>query len=336
MNRLLFALTLPAFAQPHLENARLETRPITGALESTFRALANSQAAPAWISYAMPRVADSDDEGGSCEAWLEPGEKSTLAPSSTAHLEGATEFYIFLRLENGQVSRIRTFSPDCSIDAGGLAVYRLTGVNPAQSVTLLDSFTVSAERRVRDGAIGAIALTRDAAADGALDRLSTASQPEETRRRAVFWLGIARGRHGYESLLKILHQDGSDRVREQAVSALTRSPESGAIPEIVRVAREDSSPGVRGQALVSLAQRATRQISEDAIRRALDQDPETEVKKKAVFALTEMRNGDGVPMLIDVARNNGNAAVRKQAMVWLGRSKDPRAIRFFEEILTKP
>jgi hypothetical protein len=35
-----------------------------------------------------------------------------------------------------------------------------------------------------------------------------------------------------------------------------------------------------------------------------------------------------------VARTNGNAAVRKQAMFWLGQSQDPRALAFIEQILS--
>jgi hypothetical protein len=42
-----------------------------------------------------------------------------------------------------------------------------------------------------------------------------------------------------------------------------------------------------------------------------------------------------VPKLIEVARNNKNAVVRKQAMFWLGQSNDPRALKFFEEVLLK-
>ena len=38
--------------------------------------------------------------------------------------------------------------------------------------------------------------------------------------------------------------------------------------------------------------------------------------------------------LIEVARTNRNPEVRKQAMFWLGQSKDPRAVEFFEQILT--
>ncbi len=48
-----------------------------------------------------------------------------------------------------------------------------------------------------------------------------------------------------------------------------------------------------------------------------------------------MPNGDGVPLLIEVARTNKSAEVRKQAMFWLGQSNDPRALRFLEEVLRR-
>ena len=57
------------------------------------------------------------------------------------------------------------------------------------------------------------------------------------------------------------------------------------------------------------------------------------MKKKAVFALSQLPRDEGVPLLITVARTNTNPAVRKQAMFWLGQSKDPRAIDFFTELL---
>jgi HEAT repeat protein len=89
---------------------------------------------------------------------------------------------------------------------------------------------------------------------------------------------------------------------------------------------------VRGQALFWLAQKAGRQAA-GAITEAADRDPDTEVKKRAVFALSQLPKDEGVPLLIQVAKNNRDPAVRKQAFFWLGQSKDPRALAFFEEIL---
>jgi hypothetical protein len=52
-----------------------------------------------------------------------------------------------------------------------------------------------------------------------------------------------------------------------------------------------------------------------------------------VFALSQLPRGEGVPLLIDLARNHRIPEVCRQAMFWLGQSKDPRAVDFFEQIL---
>jgi HEAT repeat protein len=91
---------------------------------------------------------------------------------------------------------------------------------------------------------------------------------------------------------------------------------------------------VRGQALFWLAQKAGRRAA-DAIEGAIRDDPETEVKKKAVFALSQLPKDDGVPLLIRTARTSRNPEVRKQAVFWLGQSSDPRALAYFEEVLSR-
>jgi hypothetical protein len=40
-------------------------------------------------------------------------------------------------------------------------------------------------------------------------------------------------------------------------------------------------------------------------------------------------------MLIDIAKTNKSASLRKKAIFWLGQSGDPAALRFFEDILLK-
>ena len=43
----------------------------------------------------------------------------------------------------------------------------------------------------------------------------------------------------------------------------------------------------------------------------------------------------GYEKLMEIARTNRNPEVRKQAMFWLGQSKDPRALDFFAQVLAK-
>lgn len=328
--------------QPKLENSKVEAQSAAGNLESTVRGIVGAQSTPAWIAYQVPIIAGQHSmccSSGCCSGCrLEhtSGEQgSTVTNTSPVMLEGPRSMYVFYRVENKAIGKVRTFTPECSIDAGGTTVYWISDAQPAQSVAFLEAIAAGGDRHLTNGAIAAIAFHADASADRVLDALVAPDKPEETRRTAVFWLGNARGRHGYEVVAKIAHDDPSDRVREHAVFSLSESKEPDAVHAIIEIARNDKSPRVRGQALFWLAHSAQRQVAASAIENAIQNDPETEVKKKAVFALSQLPNGDGVPKLIEVAKNNHNAEVRKQAMFWLGQSKDPRALKFFEDILTR-
>jgi len=123
-------------------------------------------------------------------------------------------------------------------------------------------------------------------------------------------------------------------VRAHIAFALSVSHEAGALDEMIRMAHDDTSSHVRGQALFWLAQKAGKKAV-GTITGAIENDPDTDVKKKAVFALSQLPKDEGVPKLIDVAQNNRNPAVRKQAMFWLGQSNDSRALQFFEKVLTQ-
>ena len=54
-------------------------------------------------------------------------------------LEGATEVSILARFEGTAITRLRTATPDCEIDAGGLPVLWLENVKPDDSATWLAS-----------------------------------------------------------------------------------------------------------------------------------------------------------------------------------------------------
>ena len=126
--------------------------------------------------------------------------------------------------------------------------------------------------------------------------------------------------------------DAANHVTQPALGALALHAADAATTPLIGFARSHPVPRVRGQALFWLAQRAgDRSVA--TIADAIDRDPDTDVKKRAVFALSQLPKDEGVPKLIEVARTNRNPAVRKQAFFWLGQSKDPRAVRFFEEIL---
>ncbi|MCA1580617.1 MAG: HEAT repeat domain-containing protein [Acidobacteria bacterium] len=345
------ALPAPAEGPSGLTNARAETRDASSGLERAFRAAAAS-ASPVWIGYAVPSpegqglcCGDSwDGNGCSGTCALEPGRSSqTSQRTSRAELASGVRMLVFHRAEKGRTTRLRLFSDACSIDGGGMAVVWLTGVRPSESVALLSGMVAggrdredeeSSEGRPSREALTAIALHEDPSADAALEKFALPPTSESIRKKAMFWLGNSRGRRGYEILKRLSTEEPSDSVRKNLTFALSQSPVPEAVSTLIEMAKRDESPGVRGQALFWLAHKAGRRAA-DAITAAIRDDPETEVKKKAVFALTQLPAEESTTQLIHVAKTNRNPAVRKQALFWLGQSKDPRALGYIEEVLTR-
>jgi hypothetical protein len=337
--------------QPRLSNGQLAVRSAAAGLESEFRALVAGQTAPAWIGYSVPMIAGEHNmccNGNSaavncCGTCRLEGKESgnvTTGNPPPVPLEGGKSLFVLFRVEKGQVQKIRSFTEDCQLDAGGLPFHWLTGVRPPDSASLLASMVHisdtedKAATRLADSALAALAFHDDPSADRAFEQATASNQAEAVRERASFWLGAARSRRGYEILRRMMSDDPSARVREKVVFALSISKEPEAVSIMIEAAKNDKSDRVRGQALFWLGQKAGKRAV-SAIADAIENDPETEVKKKAVFALSQLPADEGVPRLIQVARTHKNPAVRKQAMFWLGQSKDPRALSFFEEILTR-
>jgi hypothetical protein len=339
---------------PRIANARIEKRALAGPLAAEVTKWAKQALQPQWIGYAVPQV-PSDRQEVCCENYyrsrgyaacgtcrLEGGEQGfgVTFKDDAVKLEGPRNIAVLFRAQNKRIMRVRVLSEECSLDAGGLPFVWLTDVKSAESVALLSGYMRGAEFENRDadsvgpGALTAIAMHADAAADRALESFAQPEQRESLRRQAAFWLGEARGEAGLAMLQKMAKSDPSAEVRAQVAFALSVSREPGALDEMIRMAKDDQSAHVRGQALFWLAQKAG-QKAVGTITGAIENDPDTEVKKKAVFALSQLPKDEGVPKLVEVAQTNGNLEVRKQAMFWLGQSNDPRALAFFEKVLAQ-
>ncbi|HSY33784.1 MAG TPA: HEAT repeat domain-containing protein [Verrucomicrobiae bacterium] len=339
---------------PLVENAQVQTRSVAGTLAATMAAFEKNAPNPMWVGYAVNAVAGQHsiccgnyNDGESCrKCALEDGDARDAvkakneASKSPLRLEGKRRLTVLFRLQDKQVMRVKVTTEDCVLDAGGLGFVWLTNVKPAESVAFLGEYVRDenlgghGRHSVGNEALVAIALHDGPEAQVALESFTAAAQPEELRKQAAFWLGVARGNEGFTALQRMAKNDPSTEVRGHVAFALSVSKEPAALEEMIRMAHDDESGHVRGQAIFWLAQKAGKRAV-SAIDGAIANDPDTEVKKKAVFALSQLPKDEGVPKLIQVAENNRNPEVRKQAMFWLGQSQDPRALSFFEKVLLK-
>ena len=159
-----------AAQEPHVVNAKMRTAAAGGGLASAFRSIESGESGPVWIGYAVPvvpgehrmccngSISDNSEEGcGRCRLEDRNGEfigqSAKTEGAKAVKLESSPSFLVLYRAATGKIEKIRTFSPECELDAGGLAFIWLTGVQPAESVAWLSGF-VKAEGADAEGESG--------------------------------------------------------------------------------------------------------------------------------------------------------------------------------------
>jgi hypothetical protein len=280
MRRHLFATTFVTLAlaglasaqeRPRLVNGRLTPQAVSQGLERTFRGLVAAQAEPAWIGYAVPIAAGDHTmccygDGGMTSCGLESSSRGTRADSASrmpapatgpVRLEGPESMLVLFRIEEHAVQKIRTFTPDCELDAGGRTMYWLDGVAPAESVTLLAGL-VSRDAEQRDrvthGALAAISMHRDPSADSTLIHLAREDSSAKVRGDAIFWVAQRAGQKAAPEITAAIEKDPDTDVKKRAVFALSQLPKDEGVPLLIQVAKTNKNPVVRKQAMFWLGQ----------------------------------------------------------------------------------
>jgi hypothetical protein len=132
---------------------------------------------------------------------------------------------------------------------------------------------------------------------------------------------------------------GSPRASAKAIFPAVLADSATVWPALLGIARDTAtrSRATRQDALFWLSRYASGAVAGRPNEPFLEDDGDVsgddDLKKHAVFVLSQLPRREGVPALLDVARTNPNRVVRSQAMFWLGQSGDPRAIALFEAVL---
>lgn len=346
----LFVLPTMAATAPtaNLRASRLEVRPSGGDPAAAVKSLG---AADTWVAWSVPMVEGQGEAccytGGSAGgrsgrrgcALEKRGHGLTIQGSDEGSARAAADpgaLVIFARLEAGMPREMKVLSESCPMDAGEARVVWLDGVDPARSVDWLKRQALDGGKRhgAGDEALVALALHGDPRADQALAELSAPATPFDVREDAIFWLGQARGRKGYEQLRRILTDETSAKVLEKVAFSLSQCsvPEAGTALE--NMARRHPDAEVREEAIFWFGQRGDAGVAAKLLGVA-QEDADLEVRKKAVFALSQLEDGDGVTPLLQLVRTGREAAIRKEALFWLGQSDDPRAMESLEALLLR-
>jgi hypothetical protein len=141
---------------PNFQNAKVETRTLQGSLNEEVRRWAEGASKARWLGYAVTGVEgkrsiccsdyNGSDRCGRCAleghrsgGCINPCDEKT----GKVRLEGSQQMAVMYRAEDGKIGPVRIFSLQCTVDAGGLNVFWLEGVNATESVKVLEKFVTN-------------------------------------------------------------------------------------------------------------------------------------------------------------------------------------------------
>ncbi len=221
------------------------------------------------------------------------------------------------------------------------AIFWLSQTNSDVAVDVLEQVLLkdAPDEDLQKRAIYALSQTRSPRAGAILrDYVRREDAPEDLRADAIFWLGQSgRGTDNTPFLREIFPTLNSDELREKVLFSVSqrRSPENSQWL-LARARDRELSTELRKTALFWASQGGAvtaEQLGE--IYRTSGED--TELRGQVIFALSQRRNDTGaVDLLLEIARKETDRDLRRQALFWLGQSRDPRAAAALEEIINKP
>jgi hypothetical protein len=176
--------------------------------------------------------------------------------------------------------------------------------------------------------------------DGAVTALRDYLGPVPPMQAGVTELGEVPASEGSSYLLGLVESQPEGHVVHRAVFPAMLGRDVVAWPTLLRIAKASGGGrrGTRHEVVFWLAQYAAAKLagSDDpfAARDRDDVGDDDGVKAQAVFALSQLHNGEGIDPLLQVARTSKDQRLRAKAMFWLGESGDPRALDLFEQVLT--
>jgi hypothetical protein len=177
--------------------------------------------------------------------------------------------------------------------------------------------------------------------DGAVDDIHTVVGPARQGDAPSTDLGGVPARDAAAYFIQ-LAATASGRTGSKAIMPAILADSASVWRGLLVIARDSSARahGTRNNAAFWLSRFAAAKLDghgEDLA--AADEDDDDgekgDARSSAVFALSQLRNREGIPPLLEVARTNKDAHLRRQALFWLGQSGDARGLALFEEILAR-
>jgi TolA-binding protein len=232
---------------------------------------------------------------------------------------------------------VETAKNDPDSETREQAVFWLSQVNSAKAIPLLEQILKTAtDEQMQDKALFALSQRSDERAQKALrDYASREDVTEHMREQAIFWLGQRNSDDNSKFLRDLFAKTASHAAKDKILFSISQTRNSGndqwLLDQAVNAA---NTMELRKQALFWAGQNGSMDMAK--IGALYDKATEEEFKKQVIFVLSQRgKSSEAVDKLIEIAKNEKNHELRKDALFWLGQSRDPRAMKALQEIINR-
>ena len=218
------------------------------------------------------------------------------------------------------------------------AVFWLSNVQSDRAVAALDSILRSStDQDVQEKAIFALANTGEPRAFATLrDYAQRKDAPGELRAKAVFWLGQHAGRdpQNLAFLRTLFDQTEDEDIQNAVIQAMSQSPGDEANKWLLDVIQNEKQPvETRKKALFWAGQRNDIELSQ--LLPLYDKLKDEDLREHFIFVLSQRREAAAADKLVQIAKSDPDTEMRKKALFWLAQKNDPRAKQLLMEIINQ-
>lgn len=183
-----------------------------------------------------------------------------------------------------------------------------------ETIALTDS-----DRNVREHAVFAISEAPDQRGMPILMKIVQSETDAAIREKAVFWLGENATTDEMIRFLESLAINDTDQnIREHALYALSEVPDRRGLPALMHIAEKESNHDVREKAIFWIGENAENEEVIQFLKKVVMEDPDLDIREKALFGLSQLPDGQGLSLLIDIAQTSNDTEIREKAVFWLG------------------
>jgi len=232
---------------------------------------------------------------------------------------------------------LRVAREDPDAEVRGQAVFWLSEVDDERAVDALEQILLeSRDPQLREKALFALSESDSERAEQILRRYALdASQPDDIREKALFWLAERQGGGDVAFLSELFGRVDSESLRERVLFAAGESEDPEAADWLLGVAADASEPmELRKKALFWAGESEIEGVDARLIG-LYDRVGEPELKDQLLFVYSELDTPVAIDKLFQVARTENDPELRKKALFWLGESDDPRVPGFLEELISQ-